>query len=196
MKTKDKIISTAIDLFSKHGYHGVPVRKITGRVGIRESSLYKHFKGKEDLLDAIFDQFLELRLSEGADQTPGGFDPARSDLLTCLVESLNARFREMDRHPIDKIFRILMNEQYRVERARKIVSNELLERPVMYYRELFEQKLGPAAGDPDLLARQYYYPLFTWTYMYSLAVFDKKDGVAIKQKMFEHADAFVKRLSR
>lgn len=45
--TKEKIFDVAVDLFSKHGYHGVSVRKIAAGAGIKESSIYNHLKTKK-----------------------------------------------------------------------------------------------------------------------------------------------------
>ena len=53
MDTKDLIITTALDLFSKQGFDGVSVRDIAKQVGVRESALYKHFKSKQEILDKI-----------------------------------------------------------------------------------------------------------------------------------------------
>ncbi|MBE3554734.1 MAG: TetR/AcrR family transcriptional regulator [Thermicanus sp.] len=52
--TKNKILEIADDFFSRKGYTGVSIRDITGEVGIKESSLYKHFKNKEEILQTIF----------------------------------------------------------------------------------------------------------------------------------------------
>ena len=49
METKARILWEALELFSSKGYKGVSVRDIAGAVGIRESSLYNHFKGKNFL---------------------------------------------------------------------------------------------------------------------------------------------------
>lgn len=57
LSTKQKILHTAISLFSQKGYSGVSVRDITGKVGIKESSLYNHFKSKEEILTTIFERF-------------------------------------------------------------------------------------------------------------------------------------------
>ena len=53
METKDLILTTALDLFSKKGFDGVSVRVIAKQVGVRESALYKHFKSKQEILDKI-----------------------------------------------------------------------------------------------------------------------------------------------
>ena len=41
--TRDKILNAALDLFSTGGYEGVSVKQIAAAVGIKDSSLYKHF---------------------------------------------------------------------------------------------------------------------------------------------------------
>ena len=51
MNNKEKIFHVSIDLFSKYGYDGVSIRKIASEVGIKESSIYNHYKSKESILD-------------------------------------------------------------------------------------------------------------------------------------------------
>ena len=55
MTTKDKILKEAFYLFSERGFHAVSVRDIARAVGIKESSLYNHFKNKQDIFDRIVD---------------------------------------------------------------------------------------------------------------------------------------------
>ena len=50
---KDKIFDVSIDLFSEFGYDGVSIRQIASNVGIKESSIYNHYKSKEAILDSI-----------------------------------------------------------------------------------------------------------------------------------------------
>ena len=44
---KERIFDVSIDLFSEHGYDGVSIRQIAKEVGIKESSIYNHYKSKE-----------------------------------------------------------------------------------------------------------------------------------------------------
>lgn len=46
-------------MFSEHWYNPVPIRDICGTVGIKESTVYYHFKNKQDILDSLFIQFEE-----------------------------------------------------------------------------------------------------------------------------------------
>lgn len=51
---KEKILKTAIELFSKHGYEKTSIRDITRKSGISTGSLYFHFRNKKDILKEMF----------------------------------------------------------------------------------------------------------------------------------------------
>ena len=50
ISTKDRILEAALTVFSEKGYDGVGVDFIAETAGMKGPSLYKHFKGKEDML--------------------------------------------------------------------------------------------------------------------------------------------------
>lgn len=56
MKTRDKIIETAIQLFNEQGTKAVTTNHIATAVGISPGNLYYHFRNKEDIIRAIFEQ--------------------------------------------------------------------------------------------------------------------------------------------
>ncbi|MEZ5032126.1 MAG: TetR/AcrR family transcriptional regulator [Saprospiraceae bacterium] len=57
MKTRDRIIQTAIDLFNERGMYKTSVRDISQILAISPGNLSYHFSRKEDLLTAILDQY-------------------------------------------------------------------------------------------------------------------------------------------
>ena len=65
MDTKQRILDEALTLFSEKGYANVYVADIADRVGIKAPSLYKHYKNKQAIFDAIIEEmnqrFLEQR---------------------------------------------------------------------------------------------------------------------------------------
>lgn len=54
--TKEKILQTALKLFSKKGFSAVSVREIAGALGLTQSALYKHYPSKQAILDALFER--------------------------------------------------------------------------------------------------------------------------------------------
>ena len=49
MPTKERILYAALDLISEKGYDGVGVDLIAENAGLKGPSLYRHYKGKEDI---------------------------------------------------------------------------------------------------------------------------------------------------
>ena len=54
MHTRQRILLEALRLFSRKGYDAVSVEQIADAVGIKAPSLYKHYRSKQDIFDAIF----------------------------------------------------------------------------------------------------------------------------------------------
>ncbi len=57
--TKEKILLTAIKMFSKYGYDAVSLSKIAKEVGITKPAIYYHFESKEKLVEETFDFFID-----------------------------------------------------------------------------------------------------------------------------------------
>jgi len=62
MKTKEKIIKTAVELFNNHGTQEITTNHIAKRINISPGNLYYHFKNKFDIIRSISDKFhIELK---------------------------------------------------------------------------------------------------------------------------------------
>ncbi|MGM9926377.1 MAG: TetR/AcrR family transcriptional regulator [Bacillus sp. (in: firmicutes)] len=61
---KDKIIQSSLELFAKHGYHGVSVHQIVQHSGTSKGGFYHHFESKEELLYVIHDYFISYVLQK------------------------------------------------------------------------------------------------------------------------------------
>jgi len=57
VKTKDKIIATAIKLFNLHGTKAISTNHIAKEIGISPGNLYYHFGSKNDIIRSISDNF-------------------------------------------------------------------------------------------------------------------------------------------
>ncbi|MBK6864815.1 MAG: TetR/AcrR family transcriptional regulator [Ideonella sp.] len=50
---KLELIEGAAEVFARAGYHGCSMRDVAERIGIRQSSIYHHFRSKDEMLLAI-----------------------------------------------------------------------------------------------------------------------------------------------
>ena len=55
--TKELIFDVFIEMTSSLGYENVSMRDIAGKVGIKVSSIYNHFEGKQSILDVVYDYY-------------------------------------------------------------------------------------------------------------------------------------------
>jgi len=53
---QQKIITAALELFSKEGYNATSTSKVASRAKVSEGLIFRHFKNKEGLLQAILDE--------------------------------------------------------------------------------------------------------------------------------------------
>lgn len=82
MKTRDRLLDAAGDLFYERGFQAVGIDQILRIVGITKTAFYKHFESKEDLILAVLerrDQRDMAQLLEYARQR-GGRDPRQQIL--------------------------------------------------------------------------------------------------------------------
>jgi TetR/AcrR family transcriptional regulator len=53
---RDQLVNIAVDLFSRKGFNGTTTREIAAAAGVTEAIIFRHFKTKEHLYEAIIDQ--------------------------------------------------------------------------------------------------------------------------------------------
>jgi len=74
MDTKQRILDEALTLFSEKGYANVFVADIAEKVGIKAPSLYKHYKNKQAIFDAIIEEMNRRFLEEAGNLQINGAD--------------------------------------------------------------------------------------------------------------------------
>lgn len=92
MKTPERILLCTLELFNEHGEPNVTTLDIANELDISPGNLYYHFRGKEALLEALLEQFVEQ--TQGLLQLetdPANLDPEDYWLfLHLLFESITA----------------------------------------------------------------------------------------------------------
>lgn len=61
--TRDQIVQVALELMNEFGLEEVSTRRIAAVLGVKGPALYKHFRSKADLLDAMAAAMLSERFS-------------------------------------------------------------------------------------------------------------------------------------
>jgi len=85
--TRERILDSALDVFSRKGYHDSKLDEIVQDSGTSKGSIYFHFPNKERLFLALVDQFadlLEKRVTEAIAPMPPGMERVRVALETTL----------------------------------------------------------------------------------------------------------------
>jgi len=88
--TRARLIEAALELFGRRGYASTPVDAVARAAGVSPGLLYHHFRGKRDLLHAIFEESMrEVDATfADADREP---DPGRR--LAALLRSIAAHVK-------------------------------------------------------------------------------------------------------
>ena len=139
MNTKQKILDVALDLFSKKGYANVFVGEIAEGVGIKAPSLYKHYKSKQDIFEAILDEMRERYNKEVSFLNFNGSDfQADSDFFATISEDNLVKlgiglfhFFLHDEYEC-KFRRMLTIEQFSNEELAVLFSNQYFNEPLKY----------------------------------------------------------------
>jgi len=189
MSTRERIFEAAVDLFSRDGFSGVSIREITRAVGIKESSFYNHYHSKEELLNEIFDTYkanfdtimppVDLLDQILAIRTPEEFWAKGYELYK----------KQMGTPLMRKINRILSIEQFRSERARQMILEDMVRKPLAFTEMVFARMVSKKMirpYDPRILAQEYQMPVFSLSMMYLLLEDAGMDTSEVDQCMADH----------
>ena len=168
--TKERILRTALALFSRDGYEAVSVSDIAGALGMSKGALYKHYRNKRDLFDSMVRRMTELDGSAAAlhgvpqqklDADAAGYDTVD---LCALRDFTLAQFRFWTEDAFAcPLRRMLSLEQYRSEEMGKLYQEMVVSGPVHYTADIFSRMMARSRmkpGDADALAAQFYAPMF------------------------------------
>jgi len=84
-ETRQQILDTALDVFSRKGYSRTTFVDIAAPIGLTKGAVYWHFKSKTDLLVALIEECLIRKIGRVDD--PGKIAPTLDALRNCYVGS-------------------------------------------------------------------------------------------------------------
>lgn len=169
MHTKQRILREALRSFSQKGYDAVSVEQIVDAVGIKAPSLYKHYKSKQDIFNAIFEETAK-RYGTFAESISVHLGDSGQDLQVfsaITADGLVEKVRSLISYSLHDEFvsqfrRMMTIEQFRSPELSALYSQRYVEQIQNYNKGLFQRMI--AAGvmvdeDPDLLAMMYDSPI-------------------------------------
>ena len=59
-ETKERILEAALELFAQSGYSGTSMNDIAKQMRITKGALYKHYTGKQEILDRIVERMNQM----------------------------------------------------------------------------------------------------------------------------------------
>ena len=191
--TKERIFEVSLELFAAKGFDAVSVREIGRNVGIRESSIYNHYPSKNAILDDIFQYFekelIKMRPLEAR-------NPEKINELTPDVfrERVNRTLNILKTPKMAKIFQISSSEQFRDERAKKIILHTLIKEPQQFTEKVLEKMVENKTikpVNPKILSVEFQYPLFSLFLEYLLLSSENSDTSAVEEAISNHVDYFL-----
>ena len=170
MDTKKKILDAALTLFSEKGYANVFVSEIAEKVGIRAPSLYKHYKSKRMIFDAILEEMKRSYDGQAAMLRINGNDPAADAGKFAavsedgLVEMGISLFRFFLHDGYTQKFRKMLTvEQFHDPELAALFTRQYVDDALSYQSGLFAMLCanGVLKGeDPQIMALQFHAPIY------------------------------------
>ena len=158
--TKERILATALELFSQNGYAGTNIRELTAALGLVKSSMYKHFASKEDIWNALLDEMIAYYAARfgSAEHLP----PV-PDSLEGLV-GMTLRMVDVTIHDerIVMTRKLLTIEQFRDDRARALATKHFLTGLKEMFTHVFAGMMEKGLlrrDDPGMVAFAYTAPI-------------------------------------
>ena len=170
MDTKHRILDEALTLFSEKGYANVYVSDIAERVGIKAPSLYKHYKNKRAIFDAIIDEMNHRFELQAQALSISGTDPTADAEVyknmdeDHLIKLGNDLFRYYLHDSYTKRFRKMLTlEQFQDQELARIYSQQYFDMPLSYQGMLLGLMVSQGllvTGNVPIMTLQFYAPIY------------------------------------
>lgn len=169
--TKQVILAAALDLFSVQGFEATSMSQIAEAVGIRKPSLYSHFAGKQEILDALvrttIEQYEKHSLFAQADWNNPDFtadkqDITEDDVLQMILKHFHYIVHESQ---ISKSRKMLVIEQFQNPTLKELQTKQNYTDVMRYFTGLVkflirQKKLF--GSDAEIMAAQLCFPVTVW----------------------------------
>ena len=191
MKTKQLILEEALNLFSERGYSAVSIRDICGKVGIKESTIYYHFKNKQDIFDTLCQDFITVSYAipeKFAIEMAKTTSVTRETFIKVCKFSFNNYLLD---EKINKFLRMLIFEQNMNAEAAKLYHKVMYDDALIEQKKIFEWLIGVGflkEIEIESLVMDYYAPTIFLFHRYLVSGLITE---SVKNKVNKHLDRHI-----
>lgn len=154
---EEKILKSAIRIFSEKGFSASTTSEIAKDAGVAEGTIFRYFKTKKDILRGILIQGINMVsgniVLEGVEKILG--EPGQKDLRTILKELFYDRLKLVD--TFFPLARVIITEAVFHEDVREAIYQNIAVRALETFRQfhakMAERDMIRQDMSPDLLFR-------------------------------------------
>lgn len=167
--TRSGLLDAAQIRLAEHGYAGTSIRDLAADVGIKESSVYKHFRSKQALLEGVLERAEErvAATAQALGVSVDDPDAAASTYATIDLGHLTAvaeGFLQMWLHDEEFVAlrRLLTLEQYRTPAAGTLLRQLVVTQPLAFQSQVFARLIDAGAfrpANPEATALAFWGPV-------------------------------------
>lgn len=195
MTTKERIADEALTLFAAKGFRGTTVKDIADAVGIKDASLYKHFKSKKEILNTIVEEAYvhmgNMSDSLGIPSGDGSLEDAAEFFRGINRETIISLGKEVFKFYLtddymSRFWKLANLEQYNNRDFYELYRRLFTEEGIEYQKNLFAEMIRMGAfreGDPEVMAYNFYSPIFLLLHRYAGSEGELDEALEIIEKM-------------
>ena len=158
--TKERILATALEMFSQNGYAGTNIRELTASLGLVKSSMYRHFESKEEIWITLLDEMIAYY--DDRFGSPEHLPPVPETLDELAAMTMRMVDFTIHDEKIIMTRKLLTIEQFRDDRARELATKHFLTGLKEMFTRIFAEMMDRELlrrDDPAMLAFAYTAPI-------------------------------------
>ncbi len=195
--TKQIILDTALELFSKRGYSAVSIRDLCNKVGIKESAIYYHFKNKQEIFDLLCQSFENTMYSIPPKFATEMAKVTKVEKEAFLMVCHNYFTNYLMEERVNRFLRMLIIEQGINEVAAKMYHNIMFDEAVSNQIIIFSWLTQVGFLKTDQVERMVmdYHTMVVYLFHRYLICGEITDEVKliIKEELSKHIEFFLKK---
>lgn len=156
--TREIIMQKSLEMFAEKGYAAVSMRDIAAAVGIRASSIYYYFKGKQELFDALVQQANAVKANLQAVFLNAFAKVEKVEEEAFVQAGVFFLTGYLQNPQVELLLKVLECERFHNEEADRVWKELLIEAPLEHEKNVFRMLVERDAitdRDDEGLAAEY-----------------------------------------